>query len=150
MQTLPILFVIGTLTLALLVFLTVYFIVRTIVNELEKAKIRRLQELERLRQQELERQRRYEEALAKQRAWERTPLGRLQSVAKGVSKGGASAEKGVTEGAGKVLLGGAGLLFMIALQNKGSSGGHKGRVRVSGYKRSDGTSVKSYTRRKPY
>lgn len=149
MQTSLILVISGKLTATVLILLIVYSILRTVFVEVEKAKIRRLQELERLRQQELERRRLYEEALAKQRAWEKTPLGRLQSVAKGVSKGGASAAKGVAEGAGNVLLGGAGLLLMMALQNKGSSGGHKGRVRISGYKRDDGTYVKPYTRRKP-
>lgn len=147
MQTSLILVIAGTLTATVLVFLIIYSLFRTIFAELEKAKIRRLQELERLRQQELERQRLYEEALAKQRAWEKTPLGRLKSVTKRVSKG-ASAAKGVAEGSGKVLQGGARLLFMMALQNMGSSGGHKGRVRVSGHNRSNGTYVKSYTRRK--
>lgn len=149
MQTSLILVIAGKLTATILVFLIVYSILRRIFFELEKAKIRRLQELERLRQQELERRRLYEEALEKQRAWETTPLGRLQFVAKEASKGGATAAKGVAEGAGSVLLGGASLLLMIALQNKGSSGDHKGRVRVSGYKRDDGTYVKPYTRRKP-
>lgn len=71
MQTSLILVIAGTLTVTVFVFLIIYSLFRAISAELEKAKIRRLHELERLRQQELERQRLYEEALAKQRAWEK-------------------------------------------------------------------------------
>lgn len=148
MQFSLILVVTSILTATLILFAIVYFILRAIFASLKKARIQRLQEIERLRQEELERQRRYEEELAKQKAWERTPIGRFQSITKGVTKGASSTAKGVAEGAGNVLLSGAGILLLIAL-NKGNTGTHKRGVRVSGYKRSDGTYVKSYTRRKP-
>jgi len=144
MQISLIFLIAGLWTATLIVFAITFFILKVVFASLEKARIQRLQQLELLRQEELERQRRYEEELARQQAWERTPIGRLQSVTKDAS----SVAKGLAEGAGNVLLGGAGLILLIAL-NKGNTG-NKGRIRVSGYKKGNGTYVKSHTRRKPH